>query len=123
MRTITLAASALLASSLAVNAQTPPANAPSSQAPAAGQAAPPAQQKIKSVQIVDFAELPDVAKTQVDAIIKQRSKGDLDKLHAAIDASPEVKSALKAKGATTEQVVAANVDVQGALTLITKKTG
>lgn len=123
MRTIiTLAAGALLTTSLAATAQTPPANAPS-QAPATGQAAPAAPQKIKSVQIVDFAELPDVAKTQVDAIIKQRNQGDLEKLHAAIEASPEVKSALKAKGATTEQVVAANVDAQGALTLITKKTG
>jgi hypothetical protein len=92
---------------------TPPAAAP--EAPAA--AAP----AITSVTVVDVQELPADTQKQVNDVVAQRGDADLQNLRSSIEAMPELKSALEAKGATTNDVIAASMGEGGALTLITKK--
>ena len=120
-KTTILAAAATLMLAGAASAQQQPAQQPA-QAPAApapgGQQAAPA---IQSVNIVDITELPKDTQTQVNQVIAQRGDDGLKKLRSSIDATPKVKSALEAKGMTSAQVVAASMEPNGALTLITKK--
>ncbi|BAB51483.1 hypothetical protein HKB47_02515 [Mesorhizobium japonicum] len=121
-KTIILAAAASLMLAGAASAQQQPAPAtpaPKATTPAAGgqQAAP----AIQSVNIVDITELPKDTQTQVNQVIAQRGDAGLQKLRSSIDATPKVKSALQAKGMTSAQVVAASMEPNGALTLITKK--
>ncbi|AEH85042.1 MULTISPECIES: hypothetical protein [Mesorhizobium] len=120
-KAIVLAAAATLTLAGAASAQQQPAQQPA-QAPAApapgGQQAAPA---IQSVNIVDITELPKDTQTQVNQVIAQRGDDGLKKLRSSIDATPKVKSALEAKGMTSAQVVAASMEPNGALTLITKK--
>ena len=120
-KTIVLAAAAGLMLAGAASAQQQPA--PTTPAPKAtpapgGQQAAPA---IQSVNIVDITELPKDTQTQVNQVIAQRGDAGLQKLRSSIDATPKVKSALEAKGMTSAQVVAASMEPNGALTLITKK--
>jgi len=100
--------------------QQQPAPAPATPAPAAPRAQP-AVPTIQSVNIVDITELPKDAQTQVNQVIAQRGDAGLQKLRSSIDATPQVKSALEAKGLTSAQVIAASMNTDGALTLITKK--
>jgi len=122
MRKMTiLAAGAVLAFATAASAQQQPAPSPATPStPAApdNQSAAPAFQSIK---IIDIETLPDTTKAQVNAVVAKRSDADLQKLRGSIDATPEVKSALEAKGLTSAQVIAASMGNDGALTLITKK--
>ena len=97
-----------------------PAPAPTAPAPAAP-SAQPAVPTIQSVNIVDITELPKDTQTQVNQVIAQRGDDGLKKLRSSIDATPKVKSALEAKGLSSAQVVAASMEPNGALTLITKK--
>ena len=119
MRKMTiLAAGAVLAFATAASAQQQPAPSPTTpSAPAAPDAAPAFQ----SIKIVDIETLPDTTKAQVNAVVAKRRDADLQKLRGSIDATPEVKSALEAKGLTSAQVIAASMGNDGALTLITKK--
>ena len=121
-KTIILAAAATLMLAGAASAQqqpTPqPAPAPTAPAPAAPKAQAPA---IQSVNIVDIKELPPATQTEVNQIVAQRGDAGLQKLRSSIDATPEVKSAMDAKGVTSAQVIAASMEPNGALTLITKK--
>ncbi|MBZ9710641.1 hypothetical protein FJ970_02145 [Mesorhizobium sp. B2-1-8] len=121
-KTIVLATAATLMLVGAASAQQQPAQqpAPSAPAPAApgGQQAAPA---IQSVNVIDISELPKDTQTQVNQVIAQRGDAGLQKLRSSIDATPKVKSALQAKGMTSAQVVAASMEPNGALTLITKK--
>lgn len=122
-KTIVLATAASLMMAGAAGAQqqqpTPAAPAPGSTAPApGGQQAAPA---IQSVNIVDISELPKDTQTQVNQVVAQRGEAGLQKLRSSIDSTPKVKSALQAKGMTSAQVVAASMEPNGALTLITKK--
>lgn len=121
-KTIVLAAAASLMLAGAASAQqqaTPqPAPAPTAPAPAAPKAQAPA---IQSVNIVDIKELPPATQTEVNQIVAQRGDAGLQKLRSSIDATPEVKSAMDAKGVTSAQVIAASMEPNGALTLITKK--
>lgn len=55
----------------------------------------------------------------MDEIIAQTSDDDIQSLRKTIDASPQVASALKAKGLTSSQVVAINI-ADGVLTMFTK---
>ncbi|MCA0004151.1 MULTISPECIES: hypothetical protein [unclassified Mesorhizobium] len=117
-KTIVLAAAATLMLAGAASAQQQPAPAaPAAPAPGGQQAAP----TIQSVNIVDITELPKDTQTQVNQVIAQRGDAGLQKLRSSIDATPKVKSALEAKGMTSAQVVAASMEPNGALTLITKK--
>ena len=121
-KTIVLAAAAsLMLASVASAQQQPtpqPAPAPTAPAPAAPKAQAPA---IQSVNIVDIKELPAATQTEVNQIVAQRGDAGLQKLRSSIDATPEVKSAMDAKGVTSAQVIAASMEPNGALTLITKK--
>ena len=119
-KTILLAAAATLALASAASAQQQPAQQQPSQPPAAP-AAQPAVPTIQSVNIVDITELPKDTQTQVNQVIAQRGEAGLQKLRSSIDATPKVKSALEAKGLTSAQVIAASMNTDGALTLITKK--
>jgi hypothetical protein len=77
--------------------------------------------QIKSVQVVDVQDLPQDVRAQVDELASHTNEQDLQSLRKSIDASPGVSSALKAKGLSSAQVVAANVDKNGVLTLFAKK--
>ncbi|MDQ6435814.1 hypothetical protein RB623_17295 [Mesorhizobium sp. LHD-90] len=126
MRMITiLAAAATLTFAVAANAQAqatqPPAQAPAPEAPAAAPAAAPTT--IRSVNIVDMTELPETTQKQVNDVVAKSGDADLQQLRSTIDANPQVKSALKAKGLTSAHVIAASMSREGALTLVTKKAG
>lgn len=118
-----LAAGAALVFATAVSAQQqPPVQPPGTTMPApAAPEAPAAAPTIKSVTIVDIEELPAATQTQVDAIVAQTSEAELVTLRNSIDAMPEIKSALEAKGLTSAHVIAANMTQDGTLTLVTKK--
>ena len=94
-----------------------PTPQPKPTAPSAQPAAP----AIQSVNIVDITELPEATPTQVNQVIAKRGDAGLQKLRSSIDATPQLKSALEAKGLTSAQVVAASMTTNGALTLVTKK--
>jgi hypothetical protein len=115
---IVLAAAATLASATIAGAQQQPTPQPKPAAPSSAQPAAPA---IQSVNIVDITELPQATQTQVNQVIAQRGDAALQKLRSSIDATPQIKSALQAKGLTSAQVVAASMTTDGALTLVTKK--
>jgi hypothetical protein len=123
MRMITiLAAGVTLAFATAANAQAPSTPSPA-QPPAAATEAPSAAPAIQSVSIVDMTELPETTQKQVEDVVAQRGEADLQQLRSSIDATPEIKSALEAKGLTSAQVIAASMSPEGALTLVTKKAG
>ncbi|MER9937968.1 hypothetical protein [Mesorhizobium sp. M0088] len=74
------------------------------------------------VAIVAVEDLPDEIKAQADAVINQTSAEDLLRLQNSVDASPQATSALRANGLNSSQVVAANIDGDGTLTLIIQTT-
>ncbi|RWC17774.1 MAG: hypothetical protein EOS52_01170 [Mesorhizobium sp.] len=117
---ILVAAAATLLMAGAAGAQQQPTPSPAPTAPAApkAQSAAPA---IQSVNVVDITELPKDTQTQVNQIVAQRGDAGLQTLRKSIDATPKVKSALEAKGMSSAQVIAASMQPNGALTLITKK--
>ena len=116
-----LAAGASLAFAMAANAQAPsspsPAAPPQTEAPAAPSAAP----AIKRVDVVDINELPEATQTKVNEVVAKGSEADRQNLRNSIDATPQVKSALEAKGVTSAYVIAASMGSDGTLTLVTKK--
>ncbi|TIS46669.1 hypothetical protein [Mesorhizobium sp.] len=117
-KTIFFAAAAALMTVGAASAQQQPAPQPS---PAPAAPAAPKPPTIESVSIVDITELPKDTQTQVNQIVAQRGDAGLQTLRKSIDATPKVKSALEAKGISSAQVIAASLQPNGALTLITKK--
>jgi hypothetical protein len=82
---------------------------------------PPAQSStvIRSIKVVDVKELQPAVRSKVDEIVAQTSEEDMQSLRKSIDATPEMASALKAKGLSSSQVVAFNL-VDGVLTLFAK---
>jgi hypothetical protein len=120
MRKITmLAAGAALLFAGAAGAQQQPAPAKPAQP-----ATPPAQSQaptIQNVAVVDIEQLPKETQDRVNEVVKQRTDADLQKLRSSIDARPDIKSALEAKGMSSAQVIAASLADNGTLTLITKK--
>jgi hypothetical protein len=82
---------------------------------------PPAQSStvIRSIQVVDVKELQPSVRSKVDDIVAHTSEEDMQSLRKSIDATPEVASALKAKGLSSSQVVAFNI-ADGVLTLFAK---
>ena len=118
LKTVFLASAMTLALSVSAGAQQQPAPAsptPAQQAPNTGAPA------ITVVNVVDMDQLPPQTKTQVDAFVAKQGDDGLQKLRQSIDSTPEAKSALQQKGMTSQQVVAASLDDNGTLTLITKK--
>jgi hypothetical protein len=121
MRKITmLAAGAALLLATAAGAQQQPA--PQAPAPAA----PETQQQqkaptIQNINVVDIEQLPKETQERVNEAIAGRTEADLKQLQGSIDARPDIKSALEAKGMSSTQVIAASLAQDGTLTLITKK--
>ncbi|MER9847372.1 hypothetical protein NKJ55_08400 [Mesorhizobium sp. M0106] len=123
-KTTLLAAAATLVLATAASAQQQPAQQPSPAPAAPAPAAPGAQPQaptIQAINVVDIKDLPAATQAKVNEVIAKRSDADLQKLRGSIDATPQVKSALEAKGLTSAQVIAASMSTNGALTLITKK--
>ncbi|NGO55495.1 hypothetical protein [Allomesorhizobium camelthorni] len=124
MRIITILATGVtLAFAVAANAQAQSAQPPA-EAPATAPEAPgAAQTQIRSVNIVDMTELPEATQAQVNEVVAQGGEASLQQLRTTIDANPDIKSALEAKGLTSANVIAASMGPEGALTLVTKKAG
>jgi hypothetical protein len=82
---------------------------------------PPAESStvMRSIQVVDVKDLKPAVRSKVDEIVAQTSDEEMQSLRKAIDASPEVAAALKAKGLNSSHVVAINI-VDGVLTLFAK---
>ena len=114
LKTAFLASAMALALPVAAGAQQQP-TPPAQQAPSTG--AP----TITVVNVVDVTQLPPETKTQVDQFVAKEGDDGLQKLRQSIDSTPEAKSALEQKGMTSQEVVAASLDKDGTLTLITKK--
>ena len=74
---------------------------------------------IRSIQVVDIKDLKPEVRLKVEAVVAKASADDLRKLRDSIDATPEAVSALKAKGLSSSQVVAINLE-NGVLTLFAK---
>jgi hypothetical protein len=91
--------------------------APSPQQAPGSQPAP----AIKSVTVLDKGNLPPELRAQVNALISQTSENELQELRQTIDATPIASSALKAKGMSSAQVIAAAIDEDGDLTLIAEE--
>ena len=82
---------------------------------------PPAQSGtvIRSIQVVDVKDLQPAVRSKVDDVVAHTSEEDMQSLRKSIDATPEVASALKAKGLSSSQIVAINI-ADGVLTLFAK---
>jgi hypothetical protein len=113
-------ATLMMAGAASAQQQPTPQPRPAPTEPAAPKAQPSVP-TIQSVNVVDISELPRDAQTQVNQIVAQRGDAGLQTLRKSIDATPKVKSALEAKGVSSAQVIAASMQPNGALTLITKK--
>jgi hypothetical protein len=74
------------------------------------------------VAVVAVEDLPAEIKAQAEDVISQTSAEDLLRLQSSIDASPQATSALRSNGLNSSQVVAANIDGDGTLTLIIQTT-
>jgi Spy/CpxP family protein refolding chaperone len=74
---------------------------------------------IRSIQVVDIKQLQPAVRAKVDEVVAQTSEEDLQSLRKSIDATPEVTSALKAKGLSSSHVVAINI-ADGVLTIFAK---
>jgi hypothetical protein len=127
---ITLAAAgAVFALAGAAQAQSPTTRQPTTQPPAAAPQAPSTTQAptatptIKSVNVVDFNALPDATKTQVDTLVAKRSAEENQRLQSAIESAPMVKTAVEAKGFSSGDVLIAQMNPNGELTVITRKRG
>lgn len=94
-----------------------PQSAPSTQAPSS------ATPTIKSVNVVDFDQLPDATKTQVDTLVSKRSAEEKQRLQSAIESAPMVKTAVEAKGFSSRDVLIAQMNPNGELTVVTRKQG
>jgi biopolymer transport protein ExbD len=121
----TLAMPIIVASLIAgapVMAQAAPGSGPEKQTQQT-QPQQPQQQNvtIRSIQVVDVEDLQSDMRSKVDALLATTKQEELQSLRASIDATPQAVSALKAKGRSSAQVVAINVDENGILTMFTKK--
>ena len=100
-----------------------PANAQVPAPPAASPQAPATAPAIKTVSVVDLDELPAETRDQVNQLLASRTADQLERLRKAIDGAPAAKSALEAKGFSSRDVVIAQIDDAGELTIVTKKAG
>ena len=74
---------------------------------------------IHKIQVVDVKDLTPAVRSKVDDVVAQTGEEEMQSLRKSIDATPEVASALKAKGLSSSQVVAINI-ADGVLTLFAK---
>ncbi|RAZ92277.1 hypothetical protein DPM33_06265 [Mesorhizobium hawassense] len=129
MRTLTMAltlsAMALAQPASAQLADPRPQPPPPAQQPVPGQAQPgqdDAAQNVTNIVVVAIEDLPSEVKSQAEAIVTRTTAKELAKLQYSVDASPEATSVLRANGLNSSQVVAANIDGDGTLTLIIQTT-
>lgn len=114
-------AASILAGS--VHAQAPaPERSPASP-PASSPQAPSTAPTIKSVSVVELDELPEATKAQVNDLVARRTADEAQRLRNAIEGSPAVKSAIEAKGFSSHDVLVAQMDDKGELTIIARKAG
>ncbi|TGV79299.1 hypothetical protein EN792_042590 [Mesorhizobium sp. M00.F.Ca.ET.149.01.1.1] len=103
----------------------PPAQEPIPGQPLPNQAQPDqgdAAQNVTNIVVVAIEDLPSEVKSQAEAIVTRTTAKELAKLQSSVDASPEATSVLRANGLNSTQVVAANIDGDGTLTLIIQTT-
>ena len=103
----------------------PPQALPPAQEPIPGQPQPgqdDAAQNVTNIVVVAMEDLPSEVKAQAEAIVTRTTAKELAKLQSSVDASPEATSVLHANGLNSSQVVAANIDGDGTLTLIIQTT-
>ncbi|MDX8530556.1 hypothetical protein RFM41_02245 [Mesorhizobium sp. VK25A] len=107
----------------------PPAQEPIPGQPQPGQPQPgqnPGQdgaaQNVTNIVVVSIEDLPSEVKAQAEAIVTRTTAKELAKLQSSVDASPAATSVLHANGLNSSQVVAANIDGDGTLTLIIQTT-
>ena len=122
MTTIAAAGAALLLAGTA-NAQTRPADPPASAPPATAPQTPSTAPTIKSINVVELDALPEATRAQVNQVVATRTANELQQLQKAIEAAPAVKSAIEAKGFSTRDVVMAEVNDEGELTVVTRRLG
>ena len=79
-------------------------------------------QSVTNVVVVAMEDLPAEIKAQAEVVVTRTTAKDLAKLQKSIEASPEAVSVLHANGLNSSQVVAANIDGDGTLTLIIQTT-
>jgi hypothetical protein len=79
-------------------------------------------QSFTNIVVVPIEALPSEIKAQAEAVVTRTSAKDLLKLQNSVDASPAAVSVLRANGLNSSQVVAANIDGDGTLTLIIQTT-
>jgi hypothetical protein len=79
-------------------------------------------QNITNIVVVAMEDLPADIKAQAEAVVTRTTAEDLVKLQRSVDASPAAVSALRANGLNSTQVVAANIDGDGTVTLIIQTT-
>ncbi len=77
---------------------------------------------IRSVTVRDMGSLPPAARAQIGAVVSQTSQDDLRQLRDAIDSTPMATLALKARGMSSAEIIAAALDDDGELTLIAQET-
>jgi hypothetical protein len=122
---LTLSAMALTQPAPAQLADPQPQAPPSAQEPAPDQALPNqdnAGQNVTNIVVVAIEDLPSEVKAQAEAIVTRTTAKELAKLQSSVDASPAATSVLRANGLNSTQVVAANIDGDGTLTLIIQTT-
>ncbi|MBZ9761919.1 hypothetical protein LB553_13690 [Mesorhizobium sp. CA8] len=123
---LTLSAMALAQPASAQRADPqPPQALPPAQEPIPGQPQPgqdAAAQNVTNIVVVAMEDLPSEVKAQAEAIVTRTTAKELAKLQSSVDASPEATSVLHANGLNSSQVVAANIDGDGTLTLIIQTT-
>jgi len=122
MMILATAAGAALTLSAGAQAQAPSQERAPARPPATAPQAPAAP-AIKSVNVVDVSELPEATRTQVNDIVSKRSADENQKLQAAIENAPMVKTAVEAKGFSSRDVVIAQMNEGGELLVITRKAG
>jgi len=79
------------------------------------------QPQIRSIQVVDIEDLQADVRSKVDAIVAETKEEEIQSLRKSIDATPQAVSALQAKGRSSAQVVAINIDGNGTMTMFTRK--
>ena len=102
----------------------PPAQDPIPDQPQPGQnpGQDGAAQNVTNIVVVAIEDLPSEVKAQAEAVVTRTTAKELAKLQSSVDASPEATSVLHANGLNSSQVVAANIDGDGTLTLIIQTT-
>ncbi|MEI9402917.1 hypothetical protein [Mesorhizobium argentiipisi] len=122
---LTLSAMALAQPASAQRADPQPPQAPPPAQAVPGQPQPgqdAAAQNVTNIVVVAMEDLPSEVKAQAEAVVTRTTAKELAKLQSSVDASPEATSVLHANGLNSSQVVAANIDGDGTLTLIIQTT-